>query len=918
MSNQKTSRQQILQHVMVIVGFILLAVIYCWPVTEGKVLEQHDIVQGMGMSKEIKDFREATGEEALWTNSMFGGMPSFAISTKYKTNVFTWIQSAIDGILPNAVAKILMLCIGMFVLLRALGVNLWLSAAGALVFAFSSNYLVSLEAGHNTKVLTMAYTTGALGGIIAAYRGRVFIGALVTAFFMGMMFVPDHLQIIYYFIIVTGVVFIAYLIEAIREGKLAQFAKVSLVLLAAGIIGLIPNTARLWSTYSYGQETMRGGASELSSKENTEGLEIDYAMRWSTRPDETATVLVPYYMGGSSNESLGDGSDLGKTLTQIGVQQSSKQQVLKNVPLYFGEMPFTSGPVYFGATILLLFLLGMLTLKQTIRWWVLVAIILSCFMAWGRHFLGFNEFLFNHLPLYNKFRTPSMALHIAGFLIPMLGMVGLASFMKNKESNSDKIKWLIRAGAGIAGVLVLLAIFGVMRDYSLDSDVSRFTQMFGLNTNDQQQFGILNQLVEAVQADRERLYFLDILRSFIFAGAIFGVLWFWLKGRIKNLKLVYGALALIMLVDVWMVSKRYLNNDDFKRQTNIVSQYYQPSQADRQILQDPDPYYRVFNVTNNPFNDAITSYYHKSVGGYHAAKLQRYQDMIDYHIGLQHQGVLNMLNTKYYIVPGQNKQPTAVPNQQAIGNAWFVPDYKLVPTADREIMYLDAVYEIKDVQGKQSIFVRGEGASIDTVGSYSTITIAPGGSVDDGFMLDLNRKQLQPGRTYLIGSGDTCDFKADKGNLAPIQAELKLIYRFDPAQTAIVHKQFADYVQPLGDIAPQPSDNIDLTEYAPNHLVFKSNTSGERLAVFSDIYYTNGWNAYIDNQKADYIRVNYILRGLKIPAGEHTVEWRFEPRSYITGSKISLAGSAIFILLFGAFFYNGIRNRKKKVAAQKA
>lgn len=895
-----------------------MAVIYCFPVTNGKVLEQHDIVQGTGMSKEVKDFREAEGEEALWTNSMFGGMPAFNISMTYKSNVFYWVQGLIRGILPVPVFMIFMLCIGMFVLLRALGLNIWYSAMGALVFAFSSNYLISIEAGHNTKVLSMAYTTGALGGIIAAYRGRVFIGVLVTAFFMGLMFMPNHLQIIYYFLIVTVIVFVAYLVEALQQGTIAKFVKVSLLLLVAGVIGILPNTARLWSTYSYGQETMRGGASELSSKKNEGGLELDYAMRWSTRPDETATTLVPYFMGGSTNESLGEGSKMSETLDRIGVRGNDKQQILRNVPLYFGEMPFTSGPVYFGAGILLLFLLGMLTLNQTIRWWVLVAIILSCFMAWGRHFLGFNEFLFNNLPFYNKFRTPSMALHIAGFLVPMLGMVGLAYFMKSKEDQADKLKWLKRAGIGLGGVLVLLALVGLLRDYSLDSDASRFSQMFGLNPSNPQQGNILNELVSALEGDRERLYFLDILRSVLFAGAIFGVLWFWLRGKLKNQTLVYGALALIMLIDVWTVSKRYLNSDDFTSQTDITAQYYRPTQADQQIKQDPDPYYRVFNLTNNPFNDAITSYHHKSIGGYHAAKLQRYQDMIDYHIGLQHRPVLNMLNTKYYIVSGQNNQRQVAPNPEALGNAWFVPSYKIVDNADEEIRYLDAVYEVKDITGQKSIMVNGQSATIDTVGSYSQFTILPEGGTGRGFNIDLSRRRLQAGQTYLIGSSDTSDFRSDTSGLAPVQVQLRQIYQFDPNQEAIVHRNFKDYVQSLSGFAPQPNDVINLTQYAPNHLIFQSNTPGERLAVFSDIWYTKGWKAFIDDEEVDYIRVNYILRGLKIPAGEHVIEWKFEPVSYVTGSKISLAGSALFVILFGAFLYNGIRQRKRKEAGQKA
>ncbi len=911
MQLQPDLKRQIIQHIIVLVGFIVLAIAYCSPILDGKRLYQSDIVQWKGWSKEIKDFREQKGEEALWTNRMFSGMTSFNISTLYKTDITRFINHNILGAIPAPANMIVMLLIGMFVLLRGMGVNVWLSAIGALAFAFSSNYLISLDAGHNGKVATMGLSTGMLGGILLTYRGKIWGGIALTTLFTGLMFMHNHVQIVYYALIMALFIALAFGIEAVREKRIPQFAKASGLLLVAALIGIAPNTAKLWSVYTHGQETMRGGSSELKFKENKGGLEFDYAMRWSTKPEESLTTLVPYYMGGGTRESLGEGSATAEVLQSLRLQRAQQQQILDNVPLYYGEMPFTEGPVYFGAGVIFLFFLGMLLLRMPMKWAFLIAIILSFLMAWGRHFGAFNEILFQHLPFYNKFRTPSMALHIAGVLMPLLGLFGLHQFMR-MEDKMAAIKRLNYAGTTVLVILGIIAVAGFTGDFTVAADAQNYARMFGLNPSDPQQAGVLNQLTDALAEDRQRLYLMDTLRSTIFVVLLGGLLLFYLRGKLTNKNIVYGALALLLLVDVWAVSKRYLNNDDFVTPREY-DQAFQPTQADLAIKQDPDPYYRVFNLTRNPFNDAITSYHHNSIGGYHPAKLQRYQDMIDYHIGLQHMPVLNMLNTKYFITQGQGGQPQPQQNPGALGNAWFVADYKLVSNANREIAYLDKVYEVKDLTGGENIYAHQEANSIDTVGSFETLYISTNPEYETyGHAIDLTQQNLQANKTYTIGSSDSADIVVKDKGLAPVQAQIRQIYQFNPAVEAIVDKRFARYLDGLSDYQPAPSDQITLTSYAPNELVFQSQASGERLAVFSDIYYDKGWEVTIDGEPAEYIRVNYLLRGLRLPAGEHTITWTFTPTSYYTGKTISLAGSILFLLVILGSLYMGYRQRQGK------
>lgn len=892
MKLNKTLKKNLLNNTIVVIIFLALAYIYCLPLVDGKVLTQDDIVQGKGMSKEIVDHRDQYGEEPLWTNSMFGGMTSFYISTIYNTNINYVINRYILGVFPSPVKLIFFLCIGMFILLRAMGVNIWLSTIGAIAFAFSSNYLISLEVGHNSKIASMGCSTGILGGIIYAFRGKLKQGLFIVMVFTGLTLFSNHVQIIYYFLILAGIICAYELTMAIKEKVVPAYLKTLGLIVIVGMIGLLPNIAKIWTVATHAKETMRGGSSELSRTKNKSGLQIDYAFQWSLKKDEILTSIVPYYMGGASYETLGPNSNIGKLATRPGTQP----QDVQGVPLYFGEMPSTSGPNYFGATVFLLFILGVLLIKGPIKYWLLGGIILSFFLSWGRFFMDFNEFLFTYLPMYSKFRTPAMAIHIAGVLMPLLGMIGLSYFFK---TDSDKaVLWKkLKIGTLISlGLLALLGIIGLITPFDRTIDLGRRSL---------QQFIENPQLYDALMADRKNLYLMDVLRSIIFIVLLAGTLYLYIKNKIKKVSYIYAMIGILMLADVWMVSKRYFNSDDFQNKSEYNS-HFRASQADLQILKDTDPYYRVFNITGDPFNDALTSYYHKSIGGYSPAKLQRYQDLIDYYIRYTHFPVLNMLNTKYFIIERQGSiVPT--PNPQALGHAWFVSDYRIVGSADHEMMHLDRVFEIRDETGGTLLIRDGKNRGIDTLGSYGTFKIA--GS-NDTFSVDFKTQQPSTGIT-LIGNSDTCQIKINRPGFPAIAASVREIFAFNPAGTAIVNQSFANYLNGFNASAGSTADFIKLDSYRANQQIYSSNSEVERLAVFSDVYYKDGWMAYIDNEPVDYIRVNYILRALKIPAGKHTIEFKFSPNSFKTGIKIAMAGSGIYtIALLGMLYLLYFRKKK--------
>ncbi|MFO7828597.1 MAG: YfhO family protein, partial [Bacteroidales bacterium] len=687
--------------------------------------------------------------------------------------------------------------LGFYIALLIFGVNPWLSIVGAIAFAFVSYNVIIIAAGHNTKVFAIAYMTPIIAGIYLSYRGKVLLGAAITALFLTLQLIANHLQITYYTLIIVVVYGIVELIYTIKDKSYHPFLKATGILIIAAVLSVGSNFGSIWTTYEYGKYSMRG-ETELTKDEanKTSGLDRDYATDWSYGIDETLTFLIQNFKGSGSDINMGKNSAVYDFFERAqGPRYAS--QVVEHFPyLYWGSQPTTSGPVYMGAIIIFLFVLGIYILDPKIKWWLISATVLSIVLAWGKNFPMVTNFFLDYVPGYNKFRAVSMTLVIAQVTIPLMGLLALkkvfdGSIEKKKLLQSFKNSLYI-----VGGVALFFALLpGLFFDFSAESDQPIIAQGG-------------QALVDAIREDRKAFLRQDAFRSLIFILLGAGVIWAYIAGKLKK-NYAFIALGIIILVDLWAVDKRYLNDNNFvtKREAR---EPFKMTRADQQILQDKDPNFRVLNVTVNTFNDASTSYFHKSIGGYHGAKMQRYQDLIEYQISQNNMDVLNMLNTKYFIVQGQDKQPVAQRNPEALGNAWFVEDYRIVPDADAEI---DALSD------------------------------------------------------------------------------------FNPEKEAIVDEQFAHFVQGK-EFTKDTGSFIELTSYKPNHLIYNTRCTGEKLAVFSEIYYPKGWNVFIDDKPADHFRVNYVLRAMIIPEGNHEIEFKFEPKSYYAGNKISLASSIILLLLF--------------------
>ncbi len=813
-----TGLRKILINLGIILFFIVLAYTYLSPLVEGKVLQMPDIEHNKGMSKELWDYREETGKEALWTNRMFGGMPGYMISVFYKGNLVKEIQRVFRSVFPTASIIILYL-IGFYILLSSLRINRWLSIAGAIAFGFSSYFFIIIGAGHITKAYAIGYLAIVLAGVLYAFREKPIGGSLLFAFAFSLLLNANHLQITYYGFLMIALFGLVQIIYAIREKTLPAFFKTLLYLVVGAIVAIGMNFSRLYTTWEYSRDTIRG-PSELTTDDGNEtsGLDKDYVVQWSYGIDETLTLLIPNFKGGGSQVTPGTDSESFQALRDNRVE--NPRQIIQSVSMYHGDQPGTSGPVYVGAIVVFLFVLGLFTVHGVFKWWLLSATVVSIVLSWGGNIMGLTSFLLDYLPFYNKFRAPSMTLVIAEFTMPLLGFIALNDILKGKVDRKtwlNGLKWSVIITGGLA---FLLAVFpGIAGNFASAADAQRYPDW----------------LMESIVSDRKDMLRSDAFRSFIFIALAAGALYLWHIKKIKTTPVI-AAIGILILIDLWAVDKRYLNNDNFvpKRQSENP---FPITPADEAILQDNDLSYRVLPL-QNPFQDARASYYHKNVGGYHAAKLRRYQELIDHHLqpemqkmvqGLQDgapvdsvfEGLsaLNMLNTRYVIFD-LNQNP--IRNPFPLGNAWFVSDFKVVGNADDEIKFMEG---------------------------------------------------------------------------------------FDPSETAVVDKRFADLI-PETSFSKDENGEIKLTGYQPNHLTYDFSAGSDQFTVFSEIYYDKGWNAYIDDEPVDHFRVNYVLRGMVIPAGEHTVEFKFEPKSYYTGNKISLASSLLMLLAVVGYGAAKIRKRK--------
>lgn len=805
----------------IILFFIVLAYAYMFPLLEGKALRMDDVEHFRGMSKELADYREQTGEEAVWTNSMFSGMPGYLISVNYPGNLGRKLSVFIRKTFSTA-SFIILYLVGFYILLSSLKINRWLRVAGAVAFAFSSYFLIIIGAGHMTKANAIAWLAPTIGGVLLAFRGKLLAGGLLFAAALSMELLSGHLQITYYGIIILVILGITELVFAIREKMLPLFFKALLFLFAGAVLAVGMNFSRLYTTWEYSKDTIRGATELTSDSENrTSGLDKDYVVQWSYGIDETLTLLIPNFKGGGSQIHPGIRSESFQILQQQGVQ--NPRQTIQAVSMYHGDQPGTSGPVYAGAIVIFLFVLGIFVVKGRMKWWLVSATLVSIVLSWGSNVMWLTGFLLDYLPLYNKFRAPSMTLVIAEFTIPLLGIIALNEILTGRVDKKiwlSGFKWAIIITGGLS---LLLAVFpGISGNFTNAYDSMRFPDW----------------LMPGVVADRKNMLRTDAFRSFLFIAITAGLIYLWYIKKLRTTPLI-ALISVLILVDLWSVDKRYLNSDSFisKRQAENP---FPETVADRAILADNDLYYRVLPL-QNPFQDARTSYYHKNVGGYHAAKLRRYQELIEHHLqpeieqmvtsiqasstldavdsAFMELPVINMLNTRY-IIYDLNSAP--IRNPHPLGNAWFVADFKIVGNADDEILAMK---------------------------------------------------------------------------------------NFNPSETAIVDQRFISHIHEV-NLTKETGGKIELTEYQPNYLKYEYSASSARFTVFSDIYYNKGWNAYIDGEPVSHFRVNYVLRALIVPEGKHTIEFKFEPKSYYTGNKISLASSLLLVLATLGYVFSLWRKRK--------
>ena len=835
-----------LPDIIAIVAFALLSFAYFFPANvEGRILFQHDAAAGAGAGQEAAQYYEQTGERTRWTNSLFGGMPTYQLSPSYDSlKPLQGIQRVYQLFLPGYVGMVFILLLGFYILLRAFGIPAWLAGIGGVLWAFSSYFFILISAGHIWKLVTLAYIPPTIAGIVLAYRGRLLAGGLVTALFIALQIMSNHVQMSYYFLFVILFIACAYFAQAWRERQLPHFFKASAVLVVAALVGVAANLSNLYHTYTYSKETMRG-KSELvqtgeAARQTSSGLDRDYITRWSYGIGETWTLLIPNYKGGAS---------VPLTESETAMQKANPRyaSLYGMLTQYFGAQPGTSGPVYVGAFVLFLFLLGCFIVKGPMKWALLGATVFSILLSWGKNFMPLTDFFIDYIPMYNKFRAVSSILVIAEFTIPLLAILALCRLLKEPQLLRKQAKAVGVSLLFTAGVALWTAVPGAASPSryvpAQESQMLQSATSQGYIPADE-----LPDILANLSEMRAAMVEADALRSFAIIAIGVLLLWLYASGRLRK-SLTIGGIAALCLVDLWNVDKRYLNDSQFvPRSTEVTT--FQKTPADEAILQDKALDYRVLNFATNTFNENNTSYWHKSIGGYHAAKLRRYQEMIDHHIDPEMQTlyrnlaaaggrtdsldatkfrILNMLNTKYFILPnGQNGGTVSILNPYAYGNAWFVNQIKYANNANEEIEALNDIL---------------------------------------------------------------------------------------PTETAVADARFKDI---LGETDGETAGtsygaSIRLTEYQPNRLVYETNNAAEGIAVFSEIYYPDGWVVTIDGNPSELARVDYILRGMRIPAGKHTIEMRFDPASLHVTESIAYGALGLLAITAIGIGVAGWRKRRTRV-----
>jgi hypothetical protein len=1016
--------KKLIPHVIAIVVFALAALIYCAPVFDGKAVKQDDINQHKGMSKEVVDHRELNDEEPLWTGHPFGGMPATQISVLYPSNLLMYIDRAMKLGLPHPANLIFLCMLGFYILLMCMKVDPWLGIAGAFGFALSTYFIIVLPAGHNSKLVAMAYMAPALGGIIMTLRGKMLLGGAVTMLFMALELRSNHYQITYYLLLIVFFFFIAELVRVVKEKSYMDFLKRSGIIAAAIVMALLANAGNMYSTLEYAPYTQRG-KSELTinspgktGPKEGDGLDISYITRWSYGKGETFNLLIPNAKGKGSGAvydlDFVEDKDIPDEFKRYVATEMQKYQESGGrqghlVNTYWGEqLGGTAGPVYLGAVLIFLFILSMVYLEDKRLKWALFAItVLAIMLSWGKNYvswfvlipcllyplstmfkgkqrIGFlaantlllffllyifgekgvagesslTEFFANNIPMYNKFRAVTMILVIAELTIPLLAILFIKKIIDKPEILQRSVKLgeqkvnLLYLVSGIFGFILLLflAMPETFFEFLSAGDKAHFSRPEAVGKGNQL---LVEHRVGEFRADLMRTLFLIVL-SFV---AIFAYIRKWI-----NPKMLIAGIGLLITIDLWMIDKRYLNNEE---EAGVYTQWedeedklrpFNAYAGDKEIMAreigtDTElknridlavlkaneaadmkltvkqqegirfrelnlaRHYRVFNESDG-WNDGRTPYYHRTVGGYSAVKLKRYQELIDFHLGRKGENALNMLNVKYFFqvgrLPNSNKSDSKVTrvNTNALGSAWFVNEIVWADNPDDEIRKLDKMFAIKDISGGAGVYLNDKPISEANIAIFeSPLLIRKGMSKKDGLPLSLayfTQKPMEMNREYTFGSAQTCDYPVPDSTFFPQHMSIKMIWDFNPATQVLIDKK---YKKQMGNyqVSADPGASIQLTKYKANHLTYHTKSSSDQFAVFSEVYYDLGWKAKIDGKEVPIYRVNYTLRGLKVPAGDHKIEFVYRMPSYDTGSTISLAGSGLLIIIVLAIFYMEIK-----------
>lgn len=686
--------RKLLPHLAAVLAFVLIAVVYCKPALEGKVLQQSDIMHWKGMSKDIQDYRDThDGVAPLWTRNMFGGMPGYQIATNNNNFLSYYANEALSFFIPKPFRFFIVACLGFYFLALVLGAGPWLGLAGALGYAYASYNAIIVSVGHDTKMLSIAYMPALLGAVWMTYEGRRWLGAGLTALFSSILIYHNHYQIVYYFLLLAAFMGVGRLWAAVRAGQAGDFLKSTGIVMAAALVGVLANAVMLFTTYDYSKATIRGGQAALQIGADTAvkapprgGLDTGYAFLYGSYGiAESLTLLVPDMYGGGTRP-LGEDSKLVATMQEKGLPQEFANQIYGYIPSYWGQQPGHAGPVYLGAVFCLLFTFGMFFLRTPHRWWMLGAVVFSLLMSWGKNFGAFNNLMFEYLPLYNKFRAPAMILVIPQVIFPTLSVMALRELLSGERSREDVQRALRSTAIAIGAVFLLLGGLYVSFDYRAGFERDLQQQLSGVNPQDP---GLGKDIVDAVIADRKSMFGADLLRSLLLAGMVWLTIFLYNRKALSR-NLVMAAMVPLALIDLLGVSSRYLNSDNYMEPEDFEGSFT-PTEADNAIHQDKDPDFRVLNLTQSTFNDAITSYHHRSVGGYHAAKLSIYQDLIENQLSSQppNMSVLNMLNTRYVILQDSTGRVVAQRNPGALGAAWFVEEVRFVKDARAEMLALN-------------------------------------------------------------------------------------------------------------------------------------------------------------------------------------------------------------------------------------